>query len=233
MIKKITLVIALGILAVAAKDAPIEHPDCPLNGDPFNPVHLPYPNDCTKFYKCNGKIAHQMDCQPGLHWNNQAQYCDYPNNARCDPTAPQPNPGGGVIVGHPDCDPNEDPANPTHLPMPNDCTKFYKCDRGNAHPINCPNNLHWNAQKDYCDYPGLAKCDPSIALVKSAPEQHSGCQNPNEDPMNPTLLPFPGDCQKFYICNGGIAIEMDCPSGLHWDESQKRCNWPLSAGCRQ
>lgn len=235
VIQKIALVVALATLSASANVAPVEHPDCPLNGNPASPVHLPYPNDCTKFYKCDGKFAYQMDCQPGLHWNNQAQWCDYPNKAKCDDSVPQPNPNeNGIIVGHPDCDPDEDPATPTHLPYPNDCTKFYKCNQGNAHPINCPSNLHWNVDKDYCDYPYLARCDTSLVSADpDTPQQHPDCEDPNEDPQNPTLLSSPGNCEKFLICNGGYAVEMNCPSGLHWDNTEKICNWPLSAGCRQ
>lgn len=236
MIQKVAFVVVLGILAVSAGNAPIEHQDCPLHGDPFSPVHLPYPGDCTKFYKCNGKFAYEMDCQPGLHWSNQNQWCDYPNKAKCDPNNQETNPGNGVIVNHPDCDPNEDAAHPTHLPFPNDCTKFYKCNRGNAHPMDCPANLHWNKDKDYCDYPNLAKCETSLVFSRAvaggeAPQINPDCRGSEE--LNPTLLPYPGDCEKFYICNGGYAVPMDCPSGLHWDNTQKMCNWPLSAGCRQ
>lgn len=234
MLKKISFFLAIGIVAVASKDAPFVHPDCKASANPNQPIHLPYPNDCTKFYKCNGVYAHQMDCQPGLHWSQQNQLCDYPENANCDPNVVV-QPGQGVIVNHPDCDPNEDPMNPTHLPYPGDCTKFYKCNKGNAHPIDCPSNLHWNIEKDYCDYPGLAKCDPSLVFIRAAgdsPQLNPKCPL-NEDPNNPTLIPYPGNCERFQICNAGYAVPMDCPSGLHWDDTEKICNWPLSANCRK
>lgn len=238
MIEKLALVVVLGVLSASASVASIEHPDCPLNGNPSSPVHLPYPNDCTKFYKCNGKYAYEMDCQAGLHWNKQAQYCDYPSNANCDNDDHGiGNFGDEIIEGHPGCDPDEDPAHPTHLPYPDDCTKFYKCNHGNAHPINCPKNLHWNVEKDYCDYPNLAKCDASLVSARSASREtaeiNPACLKPNEDPQDPTLLPYPGDCEKFYICNGGYAVPMECPAGLHWDTTENRCNWPLLAGCRK
>lgn len=52
----------------------------------------------------------------------------------------------------------EDPMHPVHLPHPIDCHKFYKCYKGQKHEMECPSDLHWNIEKDYCDYPEQANC---------------------------------------------------------------------------
>ncbi|KAK6192343.1 hypothetical protein SNE40_003825 [Patella caerulea] len=39
------------------------------------------------------------------------------------------------------------------------------------------------------------------------------------------------DCGKFYQCNWGEAITMDCPGGLHFNPAINVCDWPQTAGC--
>jgi cubilin len=36
---------------------------------------------------------------------------------------------------------------------------------------------------------------------------------------------YPGDCQKYYICDEGIPIEMSCPDLLWFDFLGQRCDW--------
>lgn len=38
------------------------------------------------------------------------------------------------------------------------CSMFYKCDRGEAIPKNCPQGLHFNPRLFVCDWPASAKC---------------------------------------------------------------------------
>lgn len=59
---------------------------CPEVYDPNNEVFLPHA-DCTKYYQCtlNGRPV-EMSCPPGLHWNANANWCDWPAQAGCRPT---------------------------------------------------------------------------------------------------------------------------------------------------
>ncbi|XP_052563036.1 peritrophin-1-like [Culex pipiens pallens] len=77
------LVIFLLVTATAlALDYPRECPSA-AEEDPWHPVHLPHPTDCSKFYKCFKGQKHEQVCPGGLHWNIERDYCDYPEEAKC------------------------------------------------------------------------------------------------------------------------------------------------------
>jgi len=71
------------------------------------------PADCGKYYHCAGGRFWHKSCAPGLHFNAEAQNCDWPANANCkegptDPPAPTTAP------------PPTDPPAPTTPPGPTD-----------------------------------------------------------------------------------------------------------------
>ncbi|KAL1394323.1 hypothetical protein pipiens_003084 [Culex pipiens pipiens] len=39
------------------------------------------------------------------------------------------------------------------------------------------------------------------------------------------------DCDKFYLCENGIACEQNCPAGLHFNAFRQRCEAPEQACC--
>ncbi|XP_021941992.1 chromatin modification-related protein EAF7-like [Zootermopsis nevadensis] len=40
-------------------------------------------SDCNAYYQCVSGAGVQLRCQPGLHWNNVAVTCDWPETAGC------------------------------------------------------------------------------------------------------------------------------------------------------
>ncbi|CAG0923693.1 unnamed protein product [Notodromas monacha] len=55
---------------------------CPGQNDQFA-LHLPNPDDCGSFCKCDWGTAHHFDCPGGLHFNAALQVCDWPASAGC------------------------------------------------------------------------------------------------------------------------------------------------------
>ncbi|XP_055372239.1 probable chitinase 10 [Condylostylus longicornis] len=53
--------------------------DDPCDGNTF----VPYPGDCNQYLICNWNRLEAASCSPGLHWNQNAQVCDWPKNAHC------------------------------------------------------------------------------------------------------------------------------------------------------
>lgn len=110
------------------------------------------------------------ECRQGLYWNIEKNYCDFPEEANCvrplpedwepSPTSPRVEQTTIDPADLPDGCPSEDEddQNPTHLPHPTDCTKFFKCDRGIPVQLDCPNGNHWSIESDLCDYPEEANC---------------------------------------------------------------------------
>lgn len=58
---------------------------CPAENAEFA-LHVPNPDDCSSFCKCDGGVAYLFDCPVNLHFNAELQVCDWPWNAGCDPT---------------------------------------------------------------------------------------------------------------------------------------------------
>jgi Chitin binding Peritrophin-A domain len=77
---------------------------------------------------------------------------------------------------------------------------------------------------------------------KSSDENNSEENKSNEMPVGPPEDPCFGlptgqflahtiDCGKFYVCTGSASILMTCPSGLHFNATQKSCDWPQNSDC--
>lgn len=41
----------------------------------------------------------------------------------------------------------------------------------------------------------------------------------------------PTDCQYFIKCSNSKTYRTKCPSGLHWNDKIKNCDYPEKAGC--
>ncbi|KAK7070245.1 hypothetical protein SK128_000873 [Halocaridina rubra] len=71
------------------------------NGCPYPqgqiPVYFAHPNDCSKFCECGMEgIAWEVQCMPGLLWNDGVQTCDWASNVNC---GDRPVPGEPVTEG--------------------------------------------------------------------------------------------------------------------------------------
>lgn len=132
---------------------------CPEVLDPNHTAFLPHA-DCSKFYVCTSEGPVETRCPAGLHWNQQASICDWPDVAGCVassvPTTTEV-PSRNEADGQ--CPELYDPDNEVFLPHASDCTKYYICTWGGVPVVqNCPAGLHWNKNVNQCDWPGLAKC---------------------------------------------------------------------------
>jgi len=45
---------------------------------------LPHPTDCSSFYQCSQGELTKISCPDGLHFSPQNNYCDWPDNVKCD-----------------------------------------------------------------------------------------------------------------------------------------------------
>lgn len=123
-------------------------------------------SSCEKFYMCSGGEACEVDCPPGLHFNAQQSRCDYQDAACCDTSIPCARNNLEVPMSSciPDvrCSLYENPFDPTHLPHPTNCNRFYKCSYGKACELPCPQGQHFSVAMNRCEFPEVACCDKSI-----------------------------------------------------------------------
>lgn len=192
--------------------------------------HLPHESSCENYYLCSDGEYKIRDCPLGLHFNANLLVCDYPEAAECQLTeSTDPPPPINT-----ECPMDESEL---YLPHP-DCNRFYLCQWGVAIELVCPDDQHWNAEENVCDWPDNANCVKGEVPEITTPETPtteattlaipiSDCP-PGED--SGVTLPHP-DCSRFYLCVWGIPTEIECPEGQHWNIQQNYCDWPETALC--
>lgn len=57
---------------------------CPLNDNPSNLVFLPNFQDCSRYFICDSGRAISRGCADGLLFNTDENWCDFPENVKCD-----------------------------------------------------------------------------------------------------------------------------------------------------
>nr|ABP97092.1 antibacterial peptide Cp6 [Copris tripartitus] len=134
------LLIGIALTSVLLKTDAV--PTCPSVNEDMATL-LPHESDCTKFYKCETGVPIVYDCPPTLYFNPVLKVCDFPEEAGCGSgnggsgsTTSTPTTGttqttsSGAPGTGPEC-PAEDGEFVTLFPH-EDCTKFWKCDRGTS-----------------------------------------------------------------------------------------------------
>lgn len=69
-----------------------------------------------------------------------------------------------------------------------------------------------------------------IVITFSEPVIKPEC--PEVDGPNATLIKDPYHCESYYMCVDGEAILMKCPTGLHFNDRLKTCDYPRKAKCK-
>ncbi|KAJ9600291.1 hypothetical protein L9F63_009416, partial [Diploptera punctata] len=76
--KPLVLVLVICVIQLTRSES-----QCPRT-DPINySVLYRHPTDCGKYYECSNGVAFEMNCPPGLHFNNDLNVCDWPQNVKC------------------------------------------------------------------------------------------------------------------------------------------------------
>ncbi|CAH2244959.1 jg20393 [Pararge aegeria aegeria] len=119
---------------------------------------VPHPSDCNRFYYCVFGQLVERNCPGGLEFNPAIQVCDWPSNAGC--------------VGCP-----ADFTIHRLLPDPTDCNRFLYCVFGDTQPRYCPPGLHFNPNKQVCDWSWNAGCVSN----RNSGSQGLAISNPGND----------------------------------------------------
>ncbi|XP_022816847.1 probable chitinase 10 [Spodoptera litura] len=203
---------------------------------------LPHETDCDKFYSCSRGRKILMPCTSGMCFDYTIQRCGNPFLVNCTSGSTT-----SVLAPIPIADdlpsvellPNGCPVNFSYnyrIPHESDCKLHYHCQFGEKIEMQCDYGLLYDYRHMACVYPEFAKCysgevttSSNLALVPPADEHTTGCP---ADVAADLLLDHESDCAKFYICNHGNKVEMDCPNGLWFDFVLQYCSWPFMVNCK-
>ncbi|XP_002061917.2 uncharacterized protein LOC6639279 [Drosophila willistoni] len=53
-----------------------------------------------------------------------------------------------------------------------------------------------------------------------------------DDPTHPVMLPYPGDCGKYYVCFRRLAYARQCPLNSYWSPVTYRCDSKMLSNCQ-
>ncbi|GIY98921.1 putative chitinase 3, partial [Caerostris extrusa] len=109
------------------------------------------------------------------------------------------------------------------------CSTFLHCSYWLPYIQDCPSGLHFNVEKQECDYPCDAKCDKIYVtcVTTTAPP-------PTPDPICDCwdcLKPSSESCTKYYECKDGKPVKRNCPRGQTFDAQRSKCDWAHRVNC--
>lgn len=118
----------------------------PDETDIFHPVQFSHPTDCNMFYKCFDHRAIKIQCPGGLHYSEEEERCDYPEEAKCqvevmEAQANFPEPS------IPNCAQNEK----AKFPVEGSFTSYFSCENGLAYLMECQNQEIFNPMTKTCE----------------------------------------------------------------------------------
>ncbi|CAH1125955.1 unnamed protein product [Ceutorhynchus assimilis] len=215
--------------------------------------------NCSRFWQCADGVATLQECPCDLHFNPEANVCDWPKNFKhdvpckgwtwedqiCEAPETTTEPTTLYPLYPPPCD--KDCPYLLHVPDATSCKYFWKCDHGRAYRIKCPDGLVFNPETKLCDYNGCEEgrgwtwedliCH-DISTEKPCCEETTPAESEEEKPCCPVACPvqlFVPDpnCCNYWDCTNGVATKMTCPSGLWWNPEENICDWPNSDYCNR
>lgn len=82
---------------------------------------------------------------------------------------------------------------------------------------------------NYCDWRFNVNCTNDDSSESS--EGNGICPPMGKDPEDDIMFPHDSDCSKFFKCSHGEVYEMDCPTGLYFNQNKNQCDWPGNVNC--
>ena len=80
--KTTTLATTESTSTTTSKPSNSPDPEGPFCSDKTDGLYA-HDKSCSLYYQCHQGTTYEMDCPPGLHFNEKAQYCDWPASANC------------------------------------------------------------------------------------------------------------------------------------------------------
>lgn len=191
--------------------------------------------DCSKYYICAGSSVRVASCPNGKHFSRAFNGCVNILSAGCRAL-------GSVCVGQ---------AVGYTFPALQ-CPQYYSCPASGFPALNnCASGSVYNPTAEKCvsssEYncsddiivPGATTSNPPTTSTTTTTSKTTTTTTPRTTtttlpPFNPndqcsvtksgTKISDPSDCTKYYLCNNGSAISLECYSGQYFSVSSQLCS---------
>lgn len=142
------------------------------------------------------------------------------------------------------------------VPHPTNCRMFYLCTDSGPVDASCPNTMLFNPITLLCDVGSKVECNTNvvesstIGSTTNRPPVDGGSNSQMEEleklnvmqycaslpsQLQLNRMTFIGstiNCQKYYICYYGQALEQKCSANLLWNTKIGKCDLPHNVKCR-
>lgn len=175
-------------------------PMCPFPSDEL--VYFPYPSDCSKYWECFQGHKYLMQCPNNLLWNQDKNYCDFPENVDCEITST---------------------SGPTTTESTTEESKTP------SHSTTTPDTTTTTTSTTTTTTPEPTETTEISTESSQETTTTSGLCPNNEDEIS--YHPYPLDCAKFVECNEGRPRIFTCPGDFFWNDKIKSCDNPENVNC--
>ncbi|GFY64134.1 putative chitinase 3 [Trichonephila inaurata madagascariensis] len=182
----------------------------------------PNPVDCRSLLLCVSGLPMKLYCEEHLHFSPITKHCEFPCNAKCDPSL------DCSTTDEPDLTPLPLTFCPTKdiIPKRKSCEYYYDCTTGRRNKEKCPSGLHFNPTKRVCDVPQNAACgEPTKPLP--VPDLYYKC------PCESCIISSFYNCLDYFLCLNRTAYRMRCSDGLLFDRKLNTCNFAHNVICEE
>uniref|UniRef100_A0A182YIS8 Chitin-binding type-2 domain-containing protein n=1 Tax=Anopheles stephensi TaxID=30069 RepID=A0A182YIS8_ANOST len=192
------------------------------------------PEDCTKFFQCNGDSAIHASCPSGMFYHSKdvcstdASECESYTPPESTVTSTE-RPLTTVVVtpttnspmGNA-TDPESfclagDPDFPSFVKSPTNCSEYYICVDRKPILQKCTAGRYWNAAQLYCDDPRKVACEHDRIA-----DPQDVCQQTQANDISFTASPT--SCEEYYLCFNRKPFLMRCAPGSHWNAESNQCD---------
>lgn len=109
-------------------------------------------------------------------------------------------------------------ANGRFVSNPRSCQHWIFCQNQVAIEGQCEGIFYFDVSMQMCRYPSYVNCQIDQVDVTCGVTDLE-------------LHPHPENCDQYVVCVEGFPRVVNCAPGLHWAESQQRCDVPANAQC--
>jgi len=242
MVSKFEFLVVLSLAALIGNDAYVVSSvevaeklcpaivDCTVHGE-----LLPNPEDCSSYCHCDWGVAKWRPCSSGLHFNNKLKVCDWPQNANCQVTTPEPTTTTRRTTTR---------RTTTRRTRPTTTTTT------TTTTTEPPTTEPPTEEPETTEPPTEAPTEEPTEAPTEAPTEEP-TEAPTEAPTEPPTTEAPEvpafdctdkDCGYYPVsnsvndyvqCSGGVGVVHTCPNSLEFDPAHSTCNLPASTSSEE